>query len=327
MTGDRPEGRGWAERWYRVMLLGYPPHYRKRHGGELLGTLLEAHPSRRLPSLRESVSLLDAGLLTRLRTRLDQVPAWADGLQLGLFLLALGQAGSLLGDLATAHHRPDQAIALPASLLALVAILLGRMSIAAVMASIPAALAAYQTLLHEAGTAYLVGDLPLRTFELSSPVFVWQSAGGSQFWLITVGSAVLAVRGRARGRLPRRSWWWLAVPLLEGAFSVCTRTLAMNAPRPPAVPSTWSIALWTLPVIVGTIGFLLLALRATVALGDPRWVIATGVYLLPVVVAAVAIVAARPSAIATLEDQLPAVLLAAASAVVLLRRASRRAEK
>jgi hypothetical protein len=63
----------------------------------LLGTPLEAHPSRRLPSLRESVSLLDAGVPTRLRTRLDKVPAWADGLQLGLFLAALALVTSLSG--------------------------------------------------------------------------------------------------------------------------------------------------------------------------------------------------------------------------------------
>ena len=43
------------------MLLGYPPHYRERHGGERLGTLPEAHPSRRPPSLRDSVSLLTPG--------------------------------------------------------------------------------------------------------------------------------------------------------------------------------------------------------------------------------------------------------------------------
>jgi hypothetical protein len=104
---------------------------------------------------------------------------------------------------------------------------------------------------------------------------------------------------------------------------------AVNAPlsQPRAIPPTWVIALSTLPLIVGTIGFLLLALRATVAIGDPRWVIATGVYLVPVVVVAAVIVSARPSAIATLEDQLPVVLVAAASAVVLLRRAPRRAEK
>jgi hypothetical protein len=335
MTGNRPEGKGWTERWYRVMLLGYPEQYRARHGGELLGTLMEAHPSRRLPSLRESVSLLDAGVLTRLRTRLDKVPAWADGLQLGLLLLALTQAGSLLGDLFTAHHRPDRAILLPASLLVVVAVLLGRMGIAAVVALIPAALATYQTLQLGIGTAYLVGGFPFRTFELSSNIFAWQGAGGSQFWLITVGSVVLAVRGRTRGPLPRRSWWWLTVPLLEGAFYGYTRTLmpaahapAVNAsiPQPPAVPPTSVIALSTLPLIAVTIGFLLLALRATVATGDPRWAIATGVYLVPIGVSAAAIVSAEPSGIVTLEDQLPVVLLAVVTALVLLRRGPRRAE-
>jgi len=88
MTGNEPEHKSWVERWYRVMLLGYPARYRERHGAELLGTLLESHPSRRLPSPRESASLLDAGLLIRFRSRLDKVPARADGLHLGVFLLA-----------------------------------------------------------------------------------------------------------------------------------------------------------------------------------------------------------------------------------------------
>jgi hypothetical protein len=159
--------------------------------------------------------------------------------------------------------------------------------------------------------------------------------GGSQFWLIAVGSVVLAAQRRTRGPLPRRSWWWLTVPLLEGAFFNYTRTLlipAMHAPavnvpipQPPTVPPAWVIALSTLPLIA-TVGFLLLALRATVAIGDPRWAIATGVYLVPIAVFAAAIVSVQPSGIVTLEDQLPVVLLAAASAVVLLRRTPRRAE-
>ncbi len=75
-----------------------------------------------------------------------------------------------------------------------------------------------------------------------------------------------------------------------------------------------------------TIGFLLLALRATVAIGDPRWAVAAGVYLIPVGVSAATLAVARPSAVVTLGDQLPAVLLAVACAVVLRRRAPRRAE-
>lgn len=326
MTGNRPQRKGWTEQWYRVMLLGYPRQYRERHGGELLGTVLEAHPSRRLPSLRESVSLLDTGVLTRLRTRLDKVPAWADGLQLGLLLLALTRAGTLLGDLTTAPQPPRSAILLP-SLLVVFAILLGRMGTAAVLAPIPAALATYQALLSGHGTDYLTGIFSSRAVEVSSAVNVGLSADPSRFWVIAAGSAVLAVHRRTRAPLPRRSWWWLTVPLSEAVFTTYARTLLPAVPpdhQAPAVPVVFA-ALSMLPLIA-TIGFLLLALRATVVIGDPRWAIAAGVYLVPIGVFAATIMSAQPSAIVTLDYDLPAVLLGAASAAVLLRRASRRGE-
>lgn len=329
MTGNRPQGKSWVERWYRVMLLGYPAQYRERHGGELLGTLLERHPSRRLPSLRESASLLDAGMLTRLRSRLDRVPAWVDGLQLGLLLLVLARAGSLLGDLWTAQQ-PELPILL-ATLLVMVAVLLGRMGIAAVAAAVAAALTTYQALLvPEHGTDYLAGIFSSELVEVpsSSAIDFWLSAGPSQFWVIAMGSAVLAIRRQGHGPLPRRSWWWLTLPLLEAAFTSYGRTLLPTLSPPshqaPTVPGSF-VALSMLPLIA-TIGFLLLALRATTATGDPRWTIATGVYLIPLGVHAAALVSAQPSAIVTLDYELPIVLLAATIAVVLLRRAPRRAD-
>lgn len=324
MTGSRPEGKGWVERRYRLMLLAYPAQYRERHGGELLGTLQEARPSRRLPSLRESVGLLDAGVLTRLRARLDQVPAWSGGLQLGLLLLALAQAGTMLSDVPAAPHRPGLWILLPASLLVLVAMLLGRMGIAAVAASIPAALTIYQARPPAHGTDFVVGLFSSQTVSPSSDVHVWLTAGRSPFWLIAVGAAVLAVSRRTRGPLPRRSWWWLTVPLLEAAVIGYGRTLLPAGDPPiPAVPVSF-LALYALPLIA-TFGLMLLALRATVAIGDARWAIAAGVYLLPLGVYAAALGSARPGAIMTLVEQLPLVLLTAASVVVLLRRAPRRA--
>ncbi|MEY9968263.1 hypothetical protein ABIA33_006347 [Streptacidiphilus sp. MAP12-16] len=327
MTGNRPQGKSWVERWYRVMLLGYPAQYRERHGGELLGTLLESDPSRRLPSLRESASLLDAGMLTRLRSRLAKAPAWADGLQLGLFLLALTRAGSLMGGLLTAHQRPQLPILL-ATLPVVVAVLLGRMRIAAVAAAVAATLTTYQALLVPGhGTAYVAGVFSSRLVEVPSAMNFWLSVGPSQFWVIALGSAVLAMHGRGRGPLPRRSWWWLTLPLLEAAFTSYGWTLLPTLGPPnhqaPTVPGSF-VVLSMLPLIV-TIGFLLLALRATLATGDARWTIATGVYLIPVGVYAAALVSAQPSAIVTLDYQLPIVLLAATVAMVLLRRAPRRA--
>ena len=338
MTCDRPQekkqgnleksqGTGWTERWYRLMLLGYPAPYRERHGGELLGTLLESHPSRRLPSPRESASLLDAGMLTRVRGRLGQVPAWADGLQLGLFLLVLVRAGSLLGGLGTVQQ--SQPVILVATLLVVVAVLLGRMGVAAVGAAVAAVLTTYQALQAPAhGTDFLAGALTSRLVEVPSGTSFWLSAGPTQFWVIAIGSAVLAVHARGRGPLPRRSWWWLTLPLLEAAFTSSSRALMPalhpSGPQAPTVPGS-VVALSMLPLLL-TVGLLLLALRATTATGDPRWTVAIGVYLLPLLVYAAALVSARPGAVVTLDYELPVVLLAAAIAAVLLRRTPRRAE-
>ena len=328
MTGNQPKGKGWTERWYRAMLLGYPREYRERHGGELLGTLLEAQPSQRRPSLRESASLLDSGMLTRLRSRRGTVPAWADGLQLGLLVLVLVRAGSLLGNQFTAHQQPEPAI-LVTALLAAVAVLLGRMGIATVVAAVAAVLTTLQALMTSPhGTDYLAGNFSSRAVEVSSAVNFWMNAGPTAFWLIAIGSAVLALRRGTRGAQLRRSWWWLTVLLAEAAFTSFDRTLQPTLAPPnhlaPTVPGS-ALAMSMVPLIV-TIGFLLVALRATVVIGDPRWTIATGVYLAPLVVFAVALMSAQPSAIVALDYELPIVLLAAASAVILLRRAPRRSE-
>lgn len=337
MTGNRPdhdagEGGGpehgaWTERWYRVMLLGYPRPYRQRHGAELLGTLLEAHPSRRLPSLRESAGLLDAGLLARLRGRLEQAPAWADGVQLGVLLLALMQAGSVLGRVSTVQQ-PQLPVLLP-SLLLVVALLLGRMGTAALLATVTAVTVTRQALMLSGGTGYFGVSLTARVVEVpgSSGLGFWLSASVWQFWAIVVGSAVLALNLRGRGPLPRRSWWWLTVPLLEAAYSSYSRSLMPAAPLPDPghliLPGSVA-ALSVLPLVAAVV-LLLLALRATVGIGDARWAVAAGVYLVPAGVYAAALVCTRPSDIVTLDGYLPTVVLAAACAVVLLRRASRRA--
>ncbi|MFC1419287.1 hypothetical protein [Streptacidiphilus cavernicola] len=324
MTG----GVGWTERWYRALLFGYPREYRERHGDELVGTLLEAAPSRRLPSPRESASLLDAGLLARLRTGLDLVPAWADGLRLGLLLLALTQAGTLLGSLSGSQQRADLPVLLPAALLAALALLRGTMVAAAVLGLVPALVTTYQTLrLPAHGTDLLVGFFSSRTIAMSAGAGGWLSPGTAQFWLIAVGSLVLAVHRRTRGALPRRSWGWLAVLLVQAGFTAWSRTLLLPAPRPPAFPTPGgaTLAAMLAPPLVATVCLLLLALRATVAIRDPRWMVAAGVYLVPVAVFAAAVVSVQPSAIVTLDYELPVVLLAAAGAVVLLRGAARRA--
>ena len=334
MTRGGRNGTAWTERWYGAMLLGYPRQYRERHGAELIGTLMEAHPSRRRPSLRESVRLVDAGMLTRLRTRVGQVPAWVDGLQLGLLLLILTQVASMLGDLAAANQRPHLMTLLPLSLLVMTAVLMGRMGIAAVAATIAAAVTTYQALqLPARGTDYLAGFLAARTVAVPSDLHVWVTADASRLWLIAAGSAVLALQRRTAGPFPRRSWAWLALPLLWASFrSIATalrpvvsgQGVGFPAHQAPGIPT--SLIFVSVLTLIVTIGFLLLALRATVAIGDPRWAIAAGVYLIPVGVSAVAMLVASPGAIVTLDYELPTVLLAAACAVVLMRRRRRRVQ-
>jgi hypothetical protein len=312
------------------MLLGYPAPYRERYGGELIGTLMEAYPSRRLPSLRESAGLLDAGLVTRVRTRLGEIPAWVAGLQLGVLLLALVQAGSLqLGSLLTTGHAAP-AILLP-PLLVVVPILLGRMGTAAVLALIQAALATYEGHL-AAGWPYTRVEIVSSTMIQVQPLWgsvLWTLPGVLEAWVIAAGAVVLALRRRARGPLPRRSWWWLTLPLLQAVFTAYTNPLL------PAGDHSWDhqplraslTALLVLPIIAST-GFLLIALRATVETGDPRWAIAAGVYLLPTGILAAAFTLTQPAAVPTLDTALPAVLLAAAcTAAALLRTIPPRAHR
>ncbi|MEV8504847.1 hypothetical protein AB0368_08455 [Actinoplanes sp. NPDC051475] len=69
MTGAAwPAGDVRLERWYRRLLLAYPGHYRRRHGTEILTTMLEAaEPGRRRPVPAEAADLLLGGLRQRLR--------------------------------------------------------------------------------------------------------------------------------------------------------------------------------------------------------------------------------------------------------------------
>jgi hypothetical protein len=53
-------------RRYQRLLFTYPSAYRRAHGEEMLGTLLEgARPDQRFPAPREAASLLLGGLRTR----------------------------------------------------------------------------------------------------------------------------------------------------------------------------------------------------------------------------------------------------------------------
>jgi hypothetical protein len=71
------------ERGYRRLLAWYPTWHQQAHGEEMIGVLMAAAPgSRRRPSLGETLNIIWAGLLIRLRPRPTALPtgAWPDAL-------------------------------------------------------------------------------------------------------------------------------------------------------------------------------------------------------------------------------------------------------
>ena len=86
---------------FRLAMLGYPPDYRRDHGGEIVDTAIElADESRWM--WRQSLSLLVGGLRTRSReaTNCSTRGVWVSGIRVGLFVwlavhAALGFASAL----------------------------------------------------------------------------------------------------------------------------------------------------------------------------------------------------------------------------------------
>ena len=72
---------------YRFVVRAYPPQYRRNHGHELVDTASQLAPDGW--SLRQSVSLLVAGLRTRARFAVDGSDrrAWAGGISMALVLV------------------------------------------------------------------------------------------------------------------------------------------------------------------------------------------------------------------------------------------------
>jgi hypothetical protein len=95
------------ESHYRRLMHAYPPAYRQAHGEEIIGTLLQASADRRLPSPREAAGLVGGGITARMRAATGHpVSWWADGLHLGILLIALA---NLALNLAYIHPAPSNA--------------------------------------------------------------------------------------------------------------------------------------------------------------------------------------------------------------------------
>jgi hypothetical protein len=83
------------ERSYRRLMLAYPAPYRRRHGSEIVTTLLEmSPPARRRPPLGDAVHLIATGLRQRFRLPSRRPAAWAAAT---LVTLVLGAAGAAAG--------------------------------------------------------------------------------------------------------------------------------------------------------------------------------------------------------------------------------------
>lgn len=261
----------------RWLLVAYPRSYRRQHGPEILATLALTTRPGRIPPVREIVGLVRGGLATRPRHAAQgPVPWWADGVHLGIFILALAAfapGSANLYDAVVGEIRHPGFLFNPwwypwsnlLPLLIALALMRGRVWIA-----LPPAVAMafgqirflYVSPAHHQGID-LFPSVPLFDLPASTPRQALPSL------LILAGLIVLAAR-----RLPtlrHRSWcWWLPV-----LIAVCAQEISNEAPRFlqwPAPQAQWA----TLPAYL-TVVLLVLAVWATAISGDLRWTLAFGI--------------------------------------------------
>ena len=94
-------------RHYRRLLLAYPGNYRRRHGTEMITTLLEmAEPGRSRPSAGEAWHLLSSGVRQRFRLPAARPAATVTAVLVSVALAVFGAAGgSWLGERTLASYR------------------------------------------------------------------------------------------------------------------------------------------------------------------------------------------------------------------------------
>jgi len=240
------------ESTYRRLLRTYPPTYRREHGEELLGTLLEASAGRRSPSLRETAGLIGGGFTARVRAVTHHPMSWwADGLHLGILLIALA---NLAMDLAYAYPQPWNGYTpwVIGSLVLTVALVRGWLWVA-----LPLALAlAFPTV-----GGPLLGTGLRGVLAAHGPVYA-----GPQTWFLvvqyltmTVGLIALALRPSRE--LRRRSYGWLVIPLAVWAST-----------------HTYTSMTWTVRPILEIL-MLAAGVWATAAARDLRWLMAALIFV------------------------------------------------
>lgn len=235
---------GRLRRRYERLLVTYPSAYRRVHGEEMLGTLLEAaRPDQQLPAPREAASLLLGGLRTRAHQAAKQSPRrlWIDGLQLGVLLIVLVNLGHALGHVL---HSPFP-LWIALVVLGALAVLRGWTRMALIAATVTA----------------LAAARPL----LPPVALPWWLPGYGDWSVVAryaVPAVVLAVLAWPRmGRPQPRSWWWLLLPAAAAL---------------PLEGEVWALVQAGLEV-----GLLLVVLGVAVAALDPRPAIGAAVYLAP----------------------------------------------
>ncbi|GLY76062.1 hypothetical protein [Actinoallomurus iriomotensis] len=182
------------ESHYRRLMRAYPPAYRQAHGEEIIGTLLQASADRRLPSPREAAGLIGGGVTARMRAATEHPVAWwADGLHLGILLIALTN------------------LALNLAYVSAPSIASAPWEIGYVVLSV----ALVRGWLWVALPIAVVVAIPAVDFVFSARVPGVFAGLAVQYLAVAAGSVVLALR-RSRG-LRRRSYVWLAVPVIAWA--------------------------------------------------------------------------------------------------------------
>ena len=110
MTAAWPGADARLERAYRRLLLAYPGRYRRRHGTEIVTTLLEmAEPGRRRPARADTWHLLASGLRQRFRLPAGRPLAWVAAVLITLITGAFGAAAGSWAGAQTFAPLPEQA--------------------------------------------------------------------------------------------------------------------------------------------------------------------------------------------------------------------------
>ncbi|WP_433797042.1 hypothetical protein [Actinoplanes sp. CA-252034] len=106
MTGAAwPVGEARLERHYRRLLLAYPRRFRRRHGAEMVTTLVEmAEPGQTRPAARDVWHLCVSGVRQRFRLPAGRPLAWVGAV---LVAVILGGFGAFVGSRAAGLSFPD----------------------------------------------------------------------------------------------------------------------------------------------------------------------------------------------------------------------------